>query len=172
MPLNEHARSATLDSASRLITQVAPIRFVFDTNVVIDWLVFDDPYLKPLRERILGGDIAVLTNALALAELARVLGYEILRLDARRQSDVLTRYIEQTSEVSMPEGFAANSLLLPQRFPHCRDRDDDAFLALTLHTRATALITRDKALLKLKKRARKFDVTILTVQEMMELVCA
>jgi uncharacterized protein len=151
---------------------VATIRFVFDTNVVIDWLVFDDPYLKPLRERIVARDVAVVTNALALAELKRVLGYPTLRLDAIRQSDVLTRYIEQTTEVSMPNGFAADSLLLPERFPNCRDRDDDAFLALTFHTRATALITRDKALLKLKKRARKFEVTILSVQEVMALVCA
>jgi uncharacterized protein len=149
-----------------------PLRFVFDTNVVIDWLVFDDLYLRPLRERILQQDIVVLTNALALSELTRVLAYDILKLNPTRQSDVLMSYRAQTREVSMPDGFASTSLQLPERFPRCRDGDDDAFLALAFHARATALVTRDKALLKLKKRARKFDVTILTVQGMMELVCA
>jgi putative PIN family toxin of toxin-antitoxin system len=139
---------------------------------VIDWLVFDDPYLAPLRERILARDIVVLTNSLALSELTRVLGYEILKLDPARQCEVLTKYMVQTTAASMPDGFAPASLIFPQRFPNCRDSDDDAFLALAFHARATALVTRDKALLKLKKRALKFGVTILTVQEMMGLVCA
>lgn len=149
-----------------------PLRFVFDTNVVIDWLVFDDDYLQRLRERIAANEIVVLRNALALDELTRVLGYDALKLAAVRQAEVRSHYLARTSEVAMPAGFTASSLLLPERFPKCRDRDDDAFLALAFHSQATALITRDKALLKLKKRARRFDVAVLNVQEMMELVSA
>jgi uncharacterized protein len=149
-----------------------PLRFVFDTNVVIDWLVFNDNYLRRLRERINGGEILVLRNELALSELTRVLGYGALKLPPARQVEVRSHYLAQTDEVAMPPGFATNSLLLPERFPQCRDRDDDAFLALAFHSRATALITRDKALLKLKKRARRFEVSVLNVQEMMQLVGA
>jgi putative PIN family toxin of toxin-antitoxin system len=151
---------------------VAPLRFVFDTNVVIDWLVFNDDYLHRLRERIAVQDVAVLRNELALVELTRVLGYEALKLAPLCQADVRSRYVAQTIDAQMPPDFAFNSLLLPERFPRCRDSDDDAFLALAFHSRATALITRDKALLKLKKRARRFEVTILSVQEMMGIVGA
>jgi putative PIN family toxin of toxin-antitoxin system len=151
---------------------VAPLRFVFDTNIVIDWLVFNDDYLRRLRERITLNDITVFRNELALAELTRVLGYEALRLAPTRQIEVRSQYLAQTIDAQMPQGFGSNSLLLPDRFPKCRDRDDDVFLALAFHSRATALITRDKALLKLKKRTPRFDVVVLNVQQMMELVGA
>jgi len=72
----------------------------------------------------------------------------------------------------MPPDFASDRLLLPPGFPHCRDPDDDIFLALAHHTRAAALVTRDKLLLKLRKRARKHGLAILDVQQMIALLVA
>lgn len=143
--------------------------FAFDTNVVIDWLVFDDPYLDPLRKSVSAGRVGVMTNYLARAEFARVLGYPLLRLNPERQVDVLRRYDALTTARTMPDGFAASALLLPTGFPHCRDRDDDAFLALAFHARVP-LVTRDRALLKLRKRVRKFDLEILEVPELAEAI--
>lgn len=151
---------------------IAPLRLVLDTNVVIDWLVFDDPYLAAFRERVLERRVLIMTNALAKWELARVLDYPMLKLDASRRREVLARYEGQATLAAMPEGFAANALQLPERFPRCRDRDDDAFLALAFHSQAAGLVTRDKALLKLRKRARKFGVAILEVPQMVQLVGA
>ena len=144
------------------------IRFVLDTNVVIDWLVFDDPYMTPLRARARDGAIDVLTHELAIAELERVLGYPLLKLEEAGRADVLARYRTQSRSVAMPPGFAIDAWQLPAGFPSCRDRDDDLFLALAYHCRATALVTRDKALLKMRKRVRKFGMVILTVQQMIE----
>lgn len=149
-----------------------PLRLVLDTNVVIDWLVFAHPYLDPLRERVRTREVLILTNALARAEFVRVLEYPMLKLDANRRSEVLARFEAQSTPIDMPLGFAADALLLPNGFPHCRDRDDDAFLALAFHSKATGLVTRDKALLRLKKRMRKFGVSILEVPQMMAMIGA
>jgi putative PIN family toxin of toxin-antitoxin system len=154
------------------MTAHAPLRLVLDTNVVIDWLVFDDPYLAVFRERVMQGRVLVMTNALATSELARVLDYPALRLSEARKRAVLARYEAQTTLAVMPQGFAADALQLPEKFPHCRDRDDDAFLALALHSRATGLVTRDKALLKLRKRTRKFGLPILEVPQMVAMLGA
>ena len=148
----------------------APLRFVLDTNVVIDWLVFAHPFLDRFRELVASRRIAVLTNELARDELVRVLEYPILKLEGERRAEVLARYDAQCVPVNMPDGFSSAALSLPPGFPHCRDRDDDAFLALAFHARASALVTRDNALLKLKKRVRRYGVSIIDVPQMMELV--
>jgi uncharacterized protein len=147
-----------------------PLRFILDTNVVIDWLVFNDPYMTPLRDQAASGAITILTHELAIAEFIRVLAYPELRLGQERQSDALRRYSQQTSTAEVPDGFARAQWQLPKNFPSCRDRDDDLFLALAHHTRATALVTRDKALLKMRKRMRKLGMTILDVQQFIALL--
>ena len=38
-----------------------PLKLVLDTNVVIDWLVFDDPFMDPLREGVRDAQLVVLT---------------------------------------------------------------------------------------------------------------
>jgi putative PIN family toxin of toxin-antitoxin system len=147
-----------------------PLRFVLDTNVVIDWLVFDDPYMTPLRRVAAAGTITILTHELAMGEFARVLTYPELRLNEERRAKALWCYREQTRLVEMPQAFAIGQWQLPKNFPSCRDRDDDLFLALAYHAQATALVTRDKALLKMRKRMRKFDMSILDVQQFMTLL--
>lgn len=149
-----------------------PIRLVLDTNVVIDWLVFDDPYMAPLRERVSAGGIVVLTHELASAELARVLGYPELKLDDERRAHAIERYRKHTSDAVAPEGFAMKAWQLPESFPRCRDPDDDLFLALTYHAKADALVTRDKVVLKMRKKVRKYGMTILDVQQMIALLSA
>jgi uncharacterized protein len=147
-----------------------PLRFVLDTNVVIDWLVFDDPYMTPLRRVAAAGTITILTHELAMGEFARVLTYPELRLNEERRAKALWCYREQTRLVEMPQAFAIGQWQLPKNFPSCRARDDDLFLALAYHAQATALVTRDKALLKMRKRMRKFDMSILDVQQFMTLL--
>lgn len=144
----------------------SPRRLVLDTNVILDWLVFADPYMDPLRHAARDGTVHILTHPPADAELLRVLGYPVLKLDASRQVQILSLYRSQTQNVAMPEAFAPERLLLPEKFPRCRDRDDQPFFALAYHGKADALVSRDKAVLKLANRAAKFGVRVLNVQEM------
>jgi uncharacterized protein len=134
------------------------MNLVLDTNVVVDWLVFDDPYLAAFRDRVLNGQVTIFTHAPAIDELRRVLAYRELRLDAAGQAKVLARYEAQTSCMPTAE--------LPQRFPRCRDPDDNHFLALAYHSKADALVSRDNAVLKLARRVRTFGFQILNVQQM------
>lgn len=147
-----------------------PLRLVLDTNVVIDWLVFHDPYMDALREGVRDGSLLVLTHPPALEELRRVLGYRVLKLDVSSQQALIQRYEQQTAPAVGFEGVSLDSAPLPKGFPRCRDHDDDPFLALAYHARASALVSRDKAVLKLKRRAAKFGLAILDVQEAIEML--
>ena len=42
--------------------KTSSLRWVVDTNVVIDWLMFNDPYMNPMRERVADGRLVVLTH--------------------------------------------------------------------------------------------------------------
>ena len=143
-----------------------PVRLVLDTNVVIDWLVFDDPFMSPLRDGVRHGRIVVLTHPPAIAELQRVLAYRQLKLDEARQAEIFSRYRAQTQVAVMPPDFSLKNLMLPGGFPRCRDRDDEHFLALAHHSQADALASRDNAVFGLKSRAAKFGMTIFNVQQM------
>ena len=145
---------------------IAALRLVLDTNVVIDWLLFDDPFMNPLRHGVRDGRIVVLTHQPAIGELKRVLGYKQLKLDPARQEAVFTRYQQQATVFAMPADFSLKQLMLPGGFPRCRDRDDEHFLALAYHAKADALVSRDNAVFGLKGRAAKFGMTIWNVQEM------
>jgi putative PIN family toxin of toxin-antitoxin system len=142
-----------------------PLRWVLDTNVVIDWLMFNHPFMDPLRQRVADGRLIVLTHQPALVELKAVLGYRQLKLDGPRQADIYARYVASTQEVALPEGASLKNLMMPGNFPRCRDRDDEHFIALAYHQKADALVSRDNAVLGMKSRVAKFGLTILNVPQ-------
>lgn len=149
-----------------------PIRLVLDTNVVIDWLVFDHPFMDPLRDGVREKRIGIVTHQPAVDELRRVLAYRQLKLDEARQQQVFERYSQNTTVANMPADFSLKQLMLPGGFPRCRDRDDEHFLALAYHAGAAALVSRDNAVYGLKSRAAKFGLTIWNVPQMIEALSA
>jgi putative PIN family toxin of toxin-antitoxin system len=148
---------------------MSALKLVLDTNVVLDWLVFEDAGVEALRRGIENRRIALVTYELALAELRRVLTYPQLQLEPAEQAAVFETYRATASLAAVPQGYSPEQLMLPSGFPRCRDPDDDHFLALTHHAGADALVSKDKAVLKLRKRARKFGVTILDLRQLNEL---
>src|SRR5437764_14332064 len=52
------------------------LRLVLDTQVWLDWLVFDDPGIRRLRNAVHLGRARVYIDAACDAELARVLAHE------------------------------------------------------------------------------------------------
>jgi putative PIN family toxin of toxin-antitoxin system len=147
------------------------MKLVLDTNVVIDWLVFDAPYMNPLRFAVAVNKVEVITHAPALAELHRVLGYPTLKLGAARQKDVFRHYSVH-ARLAVTKNESPGEAALPRAFPRCRDPDDNHFLELALHAKADALVSRDNALLKLKRRTARFGFEILDVQQMITAVQA
>ena len=145
--------------------QALPLRWIVDTNVVIDWLMFNDPYMNPMRERVADGRLIVLTHRPALDELKRVLAYRQLKLSVDRQHEIFDQYRQLTTVVTLPNGASLKNLMMPGGFPRCRDRDDEHFIALAYHQKIDALVSRDNAVFGLKVRAKAFGLTILNVQQ-------
>jgi uncharacterized protein len=142
------------------------LRLVLDTNIVLDCLVFRDQSTRELMAAIEARRAQVLVHQYALDELERVLAYPQCRLAATEQQQVLDRYLAAATMAPMPDEFSRDTLLLPPNFPRCRDRDDEPFLALAYHAQADGLVTKDKAVLKLRRKARKFGVAIFALTEL------
>jgi putative PIN family toxin of toxin-antitoxin system len=125
-------------------------RLVLDTNIWVDWLVFDDPSVAPLAAAQASGAITLCIDDACEAELARALGYRFgkVALDAQAQAACLERCRRLASRDWTP-------LRPALRLPDCRDPDDQKFLALALACGAQALVTRDRALLEIGRRWKK-----------------
>lgn len=125
---------------------------MLDTNVVLDCLHFADPVALPILHALEEGRIECRATQATLDELQRVLGYPALRLDAAMQERIGTRYRALAGCVE-----AAGLATLPR----CRDADDQKFLELAAAAGAVALVSKDRALLKLAGR-RGLGFRILT----------
>lgn len=118
-------------------------RLVLDTNTVLALWMFRDPQLELLRARAEAGELSLLTRADALEELERVLAYRQFALDEATRGALLADYRSRTNLLPAPGEGAA---LLPS----CRDPDDQKFLEIARDGTAHALLSRDKALLRLR----------------------
>lgn len=127
---------------------------VIDTNVVLDWLLFDDPAVRALAEAVRRGTLTWWCTEPMLDELAHVL--------ARRPFDARWTVVPQTL-LALARQHAHLVPVTPAPGPTlvCRDPDDQKFIDLALAQRSTWLISRDRALLALGKRALARGVQVL-----------
>lgn len=124
-----------------------PSKIVIDTQVVMDWLVFREPSIAILVEAIQAGQVTWIGTAEMKAELLHVLGRGIA---ADRQPDL----------AAIDDAFARWCQLVAPAPPKdlrlvCRDPDDQMFIDLAVSSSARWLISRDRAVLALAKRANK-----------------
>ena len=125
------------------------MRLVLDTNVWLDWLIFDDPAIAPLRTARDGGAIEIVIDTPCRDELVRVLAYPKFELDDQSQRQLLAQADQNSiylDDLSYP---VANAL------PPCDDPDDVKFQSLAYASNADWLISKDNALLA-KQRKKKF----------------
>jgi len=127
---------------------MAPLKLVLDTNVWLDWLVFDDAGVAPLKAAIAGAQAEIFIDDACAAELAAVLAYplrkKIMSTDEQAACLAECRRIAQT--VADTAAHAVDAL------PKCRDADDQKFLELARACRADFLVTKDLLLLELARR--------------------
>ena len=124
------------------------LRLVLDTQVWLDWLVFGDPGIAPIREACTAGRLEIVADAACRTELGRVLAYDFGRhsLDsAAREAcfaafEKIVHFFETNGTATLP-------------LPRCADPDDQKFLELAAAARADMLVTKDNALLALAGRA-------------------
>jgi len=126
--------------------------WVLDTNVVLDLLHFDDATARPLRLALETGRLRCAVAEATLEEWRRVLAYPEFALDITQQAALLERY-QALSEMTVAFDVAPG-------LPLCSDPDDQKFIELAAATGALALVSKDRAVLKLRRRcAPHFRIT-------------
>ena len=121
-------------------------KVVLDTNAVLDWLVFDDAGMKPLAAAIEARHLGWIASPRMREEFLRTLSYPAI---ARWQPDVprtLAAFDRWAWLEPEPPATPSGPLM-------CRDPDDQVFIDLALAHGARWLVTHDRALYKLARRA-------------------
>lgn len=117
---------------------------VLDTNVVLDLLHFEDAIAYPIRAALQHGQIRCVANEATLEELRRVLAYPEFKLESVRQATLFTQYQRLVRMLGMQP--------MSVELPICSDPDDQKFLELAASSHADLLVSKDRALLKLRRR--------------------
>ncbi|MDR7273192.1 putative PIN family toxin of toxin-antitoxin system [Pelomonas saccharophila] len=128
---------------------------VIDTQVVMDWLVFRDARVQALTSAVTSGALRWLVAPAMRDEIRHVLGRGIAAAYAPDLAFIEAQFDAHALAVE-----AINPQPLAGRLV-CRDPDDQKFIDLALATQARWLISRDKAVLALAKRARLKGLAIL-----------
>lgn len=123
-----------------------PLRLVLDTNVVLDLLLFGNALALPILKALEDGRAEAVVEQAGMDELERVLTYPQLKIAPAAGIALLARY--RALVRLQPSG------ALPYWLPVCSDRDDQKFLELAARSRADLLVSKDKALLKLRRHKR------------------
>lgn len=130
-----------------------PRPVVLDTNVVLDLFVFSDPLVPPLRALLAQGQLRWIATAAQRLELERVLHYS--------QIAPRVAFYGQTAD-SVLAAFDAGADMVaaaPRIRYVCTDPDDQHFLDLAAAHRAV-LVSKDKAVLKLRRRVAQLGATV------------
>ncbi|HZO01781.1 MAG TPA: putative toxin-antitoxin system toxin component, PIN family [Burkholderiales bacterium] len=125
---------------------------VLDTNVWLDWLLFADPSVAPLKAAVKEGRAEIFIDAACEAELVRVLAYDLGRhsIDAQKQAACIeecrriAKVLQKTNQVL--------------GLPRCADPADQIFLEAAAAARADYLVTKDRDLLDLARSRLPFRV--------------
>jgi putative PIN family toxin of toxin-antitoxin system len=118
---------------------------VVDTQVVMDWLVFDDARVQALAAALTSGRLRWLVAPAMRDEIRHVLGRGVAARYAPDMALIEARFDAFSETVKAAE---------PSLRLVCRDPDDQKFIDLALALGARWLVSRDKALLALAKRAK------------------
>jgi uncharacterized protein len=130
------------------------LKLVLDTNVWLDWLLFDDPSVTALKAAVAEGRAEIFIDAAGEAELVRVLAYDLGKrsIDAQRQAECLAECLCIAKRFEKVLTFDGPAL------PRCADPDDQVFLEAAAAARADYLVTKDRELLELGRRKLPFQV--------------
>lgn len=141
--------------ASLTLSPRQPVaKVVIDTQVIMDWLVFKNASVTPLIHAVQQGSLTWIGLPDMKAELLHVLG-----------RGIAASYAPDTALVDREFGRwcqVVDAHPAPAVRLKCRDPDDQMFIDLALAEQARWLISRDRAVLALAKRARPFGLSILT----------
>lgn len=136
------------------------MRLVLDTNIWLDWLVFDDPGIAPIRAAVEAGGAEIYITEACEQELARVLAYPFRKkvLDAAAQTTRLAQFrrVARIHAPTPPLSSEPVREFFVAALPVCKDPDDQKFLELARDCRADWLLTKDRDLLVFARRKYQY----------------
>lgn len=124
--------------------QSAPLKVVFDTNVVVSATLFRSSFLSPLRAAWQDGRVSAIVCAETNDELLRVLAYAKFKLTEAGIAHVLALYLPYAHSHKIKLSTKKTS-----SFPICRDVRDQIFLELAHSAQVDLLVSGDDDLLSL-----------------------
>ncbi|WP_393939720.1 PIN domain-containing protein [Piscinibacter sakaiensis] len=132
-----------------------PPAIVLDTHVLLDWLVFRDARLRPLEAALVAGHLRWIAVPAMRDEWDAVLARGVGADRGVAAADVDAAWARHVHwHAPTPEAVGLRH--------RCSDPSDQKFIDLALHAGARWLLSRDRAVLKLARRARPFGVEITT----------
>ena len=138
---------------------------VVDTNVALDLLIFSDPRTAPLRTLLAQARLDWIATQVMRDELERVLAYPhiVSRMDFYRvdAAQVLAAFDAQARLVE----------IAPRVAYVCKDADDQKFIDLAAAHQAI-LLSKDKAVICMRKRLLTLDAHVATALVLDESVAA
>ncbi|AKJ31604.1 putative toxin-antitoxin system toxin component, PIN family [Caldimonas brevitalea] len=138
------------------MTRSSTPKVVIDTNVLLDWLVFDDPDARLVAKAVLTSQVEWVATAAMREEMERVLTYQWIALRQPDHPGIAAAWADWAQLHPAP----------PPRAPmRCGDSDDQKFIDLAVAVQAQWLLTKDRELLKLAKRASRQGVQVLRPAE-------
>ncbi len=139
------------ETLSELLLTSETQRVVLDTNVVLDWLLFGEPAVATLAQAIAAGRLRWIVTAPMREELAHVLARGLAAARGADAATLLAAWDRHAALHPVPPS---------QRMLRVTDPDDQKFVDLALGTGARWLVSRDRAVLKLARRAATVGVAI------------
>ena len=125
-----------------------PRLIVIDTQCLFDWLLFQNPRCEAWSEALARPDWKWVFTSSMRGEFEFVLAKGIGDGRWPVRGDVISHaWTALAHELATPEPLGASVQL------RCTDPDDQKFIDLAIAASAHTLVTRDKALLKLARRA-------------------
>jgi hypothetical protein len=131
------------------LRDMSPPPVVIDTQSLLDWLVFRHPACADWPERLGGGGWRWIFTPPMRAEFDHVLAKGFGERWPIAADAIECAWASHAQEVDPPRAPGAGERL------HCSDPDDQKFIDLAIAAHAAVLVTRDKALLRLARRARE-----------------
>ncbi len=144
-----------------------PVRYILDTNIWLDWFVFTHEPAAPmtaLKNTLLDSQnnqthphCAILMTPAMWEEWVDVLGRPQFKVEAERQVEILNQTRAMVQWVETPPA--------PHERIRCSDKDDQIFIDGALVMGVQWLLSKDRHLLKLRNRARRSAVNIVTPEQ-------
>ena len=135
-------------------------RYILDTNLWLDWFVFAHDAAAPialLKQLVASNAASVWMTQPMWDEWVDVLGRVQFKVEPERQARILAQTRALVNWVDTPS--------LPFERIRCADKDDQVFIDAALALKVDCLISKDKHLLRLRARAKKQGVTIVTPEQ-------